>query len=136
MSRLTIMVMGSLAVAGLLALAATSGSAQSVSDDTQPVMGSALADQLGLELVPNQPESCNDYVEVDDPAGYCLDGKVSSVEESFLAGKLLRQTRVTDAEIEFALLHEELSRVASDSDRAHELISSIRLMEQELLDQP
>ena len=41
-----------------------------------PLTGKALADSLNLELLAEKPPDCMDFVEVADPAGYCIEDVV------------------------------------------------------------
>jgi hypothetical protein len=79
--------------------------------------GKDLADQMNLTLEEGRPSGCQDYVEVDDPAGYCLDGAVSSVEESFVVGKLLRGYVPTDSEIQMFDLQQALNTAETPEQR-------------------
>lgn len=56
-------------------------------DQVDQLTGRALADELGLELLPNRSDDCNRYTEIDDPAGYCLDGVAATSQEILEPGK-------------------------------------------------
>jgi hypothetical protein len=59
----------------------------SPSSDTEPLLGPALADSLGLELQDHQPSGCQYYVEVDNPKGYCLGLRQRKQGRSFGLGR-------------------------------------------------
>lgn len=61
--------------------------------------GEALAEELGLELVPQQPSGCADYVVVKSPdVGYCLEGHVRPGVDSWEVGLRLAEIVPTDLE--------------------------------------
>lgn len=77
--------------------------------------GEELAASMGLELESSMPADCNDFVEVADPVGYCLDGHVSSVEESWDVGRRLRGYTPTGLEKEIFSTSREMMQAVPGS---------------------
>jgi hypothetical protein len=98
----------------------------------EPLTGRALADELGLELLPEKPESCMNYVEVDNPAGYCIADIVRDELESYRLGLLLREMPVTDLGLQIFSAKNQLASTPDESARWVELATELRaLLEQQ-----
>jgi hypothetical protein len=102
--------------------------------DGAALTGDALAESLGLAKLPEKPGDCVNYVEVDDPAGYCIEEVVHNFQESWTLGRLLRGMPIDDVERQIAALTEELSRTESGSERYHELLVQIEALNQQRAD--
>lgn len=94
--------------------------------------GDALAEELGLELVSEQPPGCADYVVVESPdVGYCLEGKVTEGLDSWEIGRRLAGIVPSDLERRIFQVSYELAHVPAGSERFAELSLQLKeLMEQ------
>ena len=80
--------------------------------------GEELADELGLELVAEQPPGCSDYIVVASPdVGYCLEGKVQPGLESWDIGRRLAGIVPSEEDRLIFQLRYELSRLSPRDDR-------------------
>jgi hypothetical protein len=103
--------------------------------DGAALTGDALAESLGLTKLPEKPDDCMNYVEVDDPAGYCIEDVVHNFQESWTLGRLLRDMPIGDVDRQIARLTEELSRTDSGSERYQEVLAQIEALNQERADE-
>lgn len=87
--------------------------------------GRALAKELNLELLPEIPNGCQNYVEVDDPAGYCIADIVQSEAESYRLGLMLRDMEVTDLDVEIFDVESQLASTPVGTDRWFELLAQL-----------
>jgi hypothetical protein len=102
----------------------------SASADSE-LTGDELAAELGLSKSPDMPDDCNDFVQVGNPAGYCLDSLPNDDRERYRIARLLRDMPVTDLDVEIHAVLLEFSESPSDSDRHDELLAQlIALMKQ------
>lgn len=115
----------SLAISGLVGHAAQRGA---TADAAQPVTGEELAQQMGLTLLPAKPEECMNFVEVDDPAGYCIADVVKSNSEGYRVGLLLRDMPLSDLDVQIFQVRDELANVADGSQRYQELMAELRAL--------
>ena len=108
---------GALLGVGLLNWGAHSG-AQSPIPIPPDATGSALAEALGLELLPALQSGCQHYVEVDDPAGYCIDAVVTTNLEAWDVGQRLRGYTPTDLDTQIFVLGNRISEAMEVDDTA------------------
>jgi hypothetical protein len=91
-------------------------SAADTSDSSgAPLVGSDLAQALGLELWPRQPFGCEFYVEVDDPAGYCLDEIGSSKLDRWVVAVELQGHIPSEAQKACFLASDTVGNMSNDS---------------------
>jgi hypothetical protein len=96
--------------------------------------GEALAESLGLTLLPEKPSDCDYYVEAAaEPAGYCLEALPGSYEEKWAIGKRLQGEMPSHLDRQIFQLGYEISKLLmpDDRDRIEDLGSQL----QALLDQ-
>lgn len=97
------------------------------------LVGKALAADLGLELVSEQPPDCSDYVVVESPdAGYCLEGHVQPGLESWETGRRLAGIVPSELDRQIFQLSYQLSLVSPAQDS--ETFNSLAAQLQELLE--
>jgi hypothetical protein len=121
-------------VAILVATSARPDAIQAKTSDLEGEMtGETLAEHLSLEKVAERPDSCNDFVEVGEPAGYCLDSLPDDAGERFRVGQLLRGMSVRDVEVEMFKVWTELNLQPSGSDRYQELLAEYVALRQQTL---
>lgn len=81
--------------------------------------GKALADDLGLELVSEQPPGCSDYIVVESPdVGYCLEGHVQPGLESWEMGRRLAGIVPSELDRQIFQLQYEFGHLDPYADRA------------------
>ncbi len=125
--RIGISVVGASLLAGATwVLGSEPGQAQLPEPPPPQLTGPALAENLGLQLQPSQPADCGAYVEVNDPAGYCLDAVQSPVERWDVAQRL-RGHVPTDLDRQVFQIMYEMAQLdtASDSERLDELMQQL-----------
>jgi hypothetical protein len=97
--------------------------------------GEALAEELGLELLSQQPPGCADYVVVEGPdVGYCLEGHVSPGLDSWEVGRRLAGIVPSDLDRQIFQLSYELAHLSlpAERERFEELSRQLTvLLEQE-----
>jgi hypothetical protein len=82
---------------------------------TVPPLGSDLARALGLDLQHDQPSGCEFYVEVNDPAGYCLDGIGSSKLDRWVVAQELQGRLPSDADRACFSAADRVGNMSNDS---------------------
>jgi hypothetical protein len=99
----------------------------SVAAQQGPLTGKELADSLSLTLLDEKPSDCMDFVEVEDPAGYCIeDAVVPGGRESYELGQLLRGYVPSELDLDIFALQAQIAETASDDATVVELYQELQ----------
>jgi hypothetical protein len=106
----------------------TAGSAPAGNGDG--LVGQDLINALGLELQTKRPHGCEAYVEVNDPAGYCVDEHVSSDREFFELAARIHGAPRSELDMRIYDLVAELAEISEtdDPERYEELSEQLSLL--------
>ena len=106
----------SLTAAGVLAVPFVQSA--SAADVEEPLTGAALVKSLDIKLEEKMPEGCQAFIEVGEPAGYCLDGHYEDIPEAWVLGEQLRGRTPSEAEVREFDLTLQYSSASTDEERA------------------
>jgi hypothetical protein len=98
-----------------LSISLAAGSSTPTPTPSTPLLGQALARELDLTLYQGQPSGCNFYVEVDNPAGYCLDAIGSSKLDRYVVSQELQGRIPSDAELACFSAADSAGNMSNDS---------------------